>query len=161
MSIESTVMYFALGSALIALIYGVIVSQSILKRSPGNKKMQEIAGAIQQGASAYFNRQYKTIALVAVILAVILYFALGLPTALGFVVGAVFSALAGYVGMYVSVRTNVRVTEAARGGLKPAMDLAFKGGSVTGMLVVGLGLVGVAGFYALTHDTAALIGLGL
>ena len=160
MSIESSVIYFALGSALIAIIYGLVVSQVILKRPAGNKKMQEIAEAIQQGASAYFNRQYKTIAFVAVVLTLVLYFALGLSTALGFLTGAIFSALAGYIGMYISVRTNVRVTEAAKGGIGPAMNLAFQGGSVTGMLVVGLGLLGVAGFYALTHDISALIGLG-
>lgn len=158
--LENISIYFALGASLLAIVYGLIVSNIILKRSAGNKKMQEIAGAIQQGASAYFSRQYKTIAIVAALLAVVLYFALGLSTAIGFLVGAFFSALAGYVGMYISVRANVRVAEAARGGLQDAMSLAFKGGSVTGMLVVGLGLLGVTGFYALTRDTAALIGLG-
>lgn len=158
--LENISIYFALGASLLAIVYGLIVSNIILKRSAGNKKMQEIAGAIQQGASAYFSRQYKTIAIVAVLLAVVLYFALGLSTAIGFLVGAFFSALAGYIGMYISVRANVRVAEAARGGLQDAMSLAFKGGSVTGMLVVGLGLLGVAGFYALTRDTAALVGLG-
>jgi K(+)-stimulated pyrophosphate-energized sodium pump len=158
--LENIVVYFALGASLIAVIYGLIMARIILKNPSGNGKMKEIAGAIQQGASAYFNRQYKTIAIVALFLAVILYFALGLSTALGFLVGAILSALAGYIGMYISVRTNVRVAEAARGGLQKAMNLAFQGGSITGMLVVGLGLLGVAGFYALTHDTSALIGLG-
>jgi len=160
MSIENASIYFALGASLVAIIYGLLVSRYILKKSPGNKKMLEIASAIQQGASAYLNRQYKTVAVVAVILAVILYFALGLNSALGFLVGAVFSALAGYIGMYISVRSNVRVAEAARTGMRQAMDIAFKGGSVTGMLVVGLGLLAVAGFYGLTHDPKALIGLG-
>ena len=160
MSIENVSVYFALGSALLAIIYGFIISQIILKRPLGNSKMKEIAEAIQQGASAYFNRQYKTIAFVAVILALILFFALGLSTALGFLTGAIFSALAGYIGMYISVRTNVRVAEAAKDGIKKAMNLAFQGGSVTGILVVGLGLLGVAGFYTLTHDTGALVGLG-
>ncbi len=157
---QVTAILFALSAALVAIIYGLIVSRVILKHPSGNKKMGEIAEAIQQGASAYFNRQYKTIAVVALVLAVILYLALGLSTALGFAVGALFSALAGYIGMYISVRTNVRVAEAARGGIKESMSLAFQGGSVTGMLVVGLGLLGVAGFYALTKDTSALIGLG-
>lgn len=160
MGIENAAIYFALGSALVAIIYGVIVSQWILKKNAGNAKMAEIASAIQQGASAYMNRQYKTVAVVAVVLAVILYFALGLYSALGFLVGAILSALAGYIGMFVSVRANVRVAEAARNGIKEAMDVAFKGGSVTGLLVVGLGLLGVAGFYALTRDPKALIGLG-
>jgi len=131
-----------------------------LSKSAGNKKMGEIASAIQQGASAYLNRQYKTVAVVAIVIAVILYFALGLSTSVGFLIGAVLSAIAGYIGMNISVRANVRVAEAARSGIKEAMDVAFKGGSVTGMLVVGLGLLGVAGFYALTGDPKALIGLG-
>jgi K(+)-stimulated pyrophosphate-energized sodium pump len=137
-----------------------LVSKWILSKSAGNKKMGEIASAIQQGASAYLNRQYKTVAVVAIVIAVILYFALGLSTSVGFLIGAVLSAIAGYIGMNISVRANVRVAEAARSGIKEAMDVAFKGGSVTGMLVVGLGLLGVAGFYALTGDPKALIGLG-
>jgi K(+)-stimulated pyrophosphate-energized sodium pump len=158
--LENMIVYFALGASLVAVVYGLIMSRMILKHPTGNERMREIAGAIQQGASAYFKRQYTTIAVVAVLLAIVLYFALGLSTALGFLVGAILSALTGYIGMYISVRANVRVAEAARSGLQKAMNLAFQGGSVTGMLVVGLGLLGVAGFYALTHDTAALIGLG-
>lgn len=160
MSIEQAAIYFALGSALVAIIYGLLVSRSILAKPTGNKKMVEIAEAIQTGAKAYLNRQYKTVAVVAVIIAAILYFALNPSTAIGFLVGAIFSALAGYIGMNISVRANVRVAEAARTGLKEAMDVAFKGGSVTGLLVVGLGLLGVAGFYAISKDTQALIGLG-
>ncbi len=157
---ENMAIYFALASALVAIVYGLLVSRWILKKEVGNKKMVEIAQAIQQGASAYMNRQYKTVAVVAVILAVVLYFALGIYSAIGFLIGAILSALAGYIGMFVSVRANIRVAEAARTGIKEAMDVAFKGGSVTGLLVVGLGLLGVAGFYALTRDPKALIGLG-
>ena len=160
MSIETGSIYFALASSLVAIVYGWLISKWILKKSTGNKKMVEIADAIQQGASAYLNRQYKTVAVVAVVVAVILYFALGLTTAIGFLIGAILSALAGYIGMFISVRANVRVAEAARSGIKEAMDVAFKGGSVTGLLVVGLGLLGVAGFYAITKDPKALIGLG-
>jgi K(+)-stimulated pyrophosphate-energized sodium pump len=160
MNIEQAAIYFALGSALVAIIYGLLVSRSILSKSPGNKKMVEIAEAIQTGARAYLNRQYKTVAVVAVVIAAVLYLAISPLTAIGFLVGAIFSALAGYIGMNISVRANVRVAEAARTGLKEAMDIAFKGGSVTGLLVVGLGLLGVAGFYAISKDTQALIGLG-
>lgn len=160
MSTTNIIIVFSLGSALVAIIYGLLVSKWIMGKSAGNKKMGEIASAIQQGASAYLNRQYRTVAVVAIILAAVLYFALGLSTALGFLVGAVFSGLAGYIGMNISVRANVRVAEAARNGLRDAMNVAFKGGSVTGLLVVGLGLLGVAGFYAITADPKALIGLG-
>jgi K(+)-stimulated pyrophosphate-energized sodium pump len=160
MSIETGSIYFALAAALVAIVYGLLVSRWILKKNTGSKKMVEIADAIEQGASAYLNRQYKTVAVVAIVLAIILYFALGLTTGLGFLVGAVLSALTGYIGMFISVRANVRVAEAAKTGIKEAMDVAFKGGSVTGLLVVGLGLLGVAGFYALTKDPKALIGLG-
>jgi len=160
MSIESAAIYFALFSGLAAVIYGYFVGNYVLRQPAGSKKMQEIALAIQQGASAYLSRQYKTIAIVAVVITLILGFLLNWTTAIGFVIGAVLSAVAGFIGMNISVRANVRVAEAAKGGLKKAMDLAFKGGSVTGILVVGLGLLGVAGFYALTHDPKALIGLG-
>ncbi len=121
--------------------------------------MKEIAAAIQAGAKAYLNRQYRTILMIAVVLFIILWLILGIKIALGFLVGAVLSALAGYIGMNVSVRTNVRTAEAARHGLAPALTLAFKGGSVTGLLVVGLALLGVTGFYAITKDVSSLIGL--
>ncbi len=160
MTIENAAIYFALASALVAIIYGYFVGSYVLKQPAGSKRMQEIASAIQQGASAYLGRQYKTIAYVAVIVTVVLWYFLNVQTALGFLVGAVLSAAAGFIGMNISVRANVRVAEAAKSGLKKAMDLAFKGGAVTGILVVGLGLLGVAGFYALTHDPKALIGLG-
>jgi K(+)-stimulated pyrophosphate-energized sodium pump len=148
------------GSAALALGYGAYASWEVLKLSPGNERMQSIASAIQEGANAYMNRQYTTIAIVGVVLAIILGVTLGLKTAAGFVTGAVLSSLAGYIGMYVSVRANVRTAEAARNGLEKALSVAFKGGSVTGLLVVGLGLAGVSVFYALTNDVKALIGLG-
>jgi K(+)-stimulated pyrophosphate-energized sodium pump len=150
---------FALISSVVAIAYGAFLISSILKKPAGNARMQEIAAAIQAGAKAYLNRQYKTIGIIAVILFFILGFALTWTIAIGFIIGAVLSALAGYIGMNVSVRSNVRTTEAARNGLAAALDLSFKGGAVTGLLVVGLALLGVAGFYAVTGDAKALIGL--
>ncbi|MFA6463416.1 MAG: sodium-translocating pyrophosphatase [Candidatus Paceibacterota bacterium] len=150
---------FSIVAAVIAIAYGLFISKLILKKPAGNARMQEIATAIQQGAKAYLNRQYKTIAIIAVVLFVVLWVALGYVTAFGFAVGALFSALAGYVGMNVSVRANVRTAEAARKGLAQALKIAFDGGSVTGLLVVGLALLGVTGFYAIFHDVNALIGL--
>ncbi|MFH1582698.1 MAG: sodium-translocating pyrophosphatase, partial [Candidatus Falkowbacteria bacterium] len=149
-----------IGSSLLAIVYGLISSRSILKLSPGNEKMQEIAKAIQDGAKAFLNRQYKTVALVAVILFLIIGFvpSLGWLTSVAFLLGAFLSALTGYIGMYVSVRANVRTTEAAREGMSKALNVAVKAGSVTGMLVAGLALLGTAGFYFLTHDLSALIG---
>ncbi|MDO8498895.1 MAG: sodium-translocating pyrophosphatase [bacterium] len=143
-----------------ALAYGLALAQWILKLPSGNKKMQEIAQAIQEGAGAYLNKQYRTISIVAALLFIPLWYFLGQNSALGFLVGAVASALAGYIGMNVAVRANVRTAEAAKGGLAQALDVAFKGGAVTGLMVVGLGLLSVAGFYFLTSDVKALIGLG-
>ena len=153
------VIWFSLGSAVLALIYGGLSAMSLLKKDAGNERMKEISSAIATGAKAYLNRQYKTIAIIAVILAVILYFAFGTATSAGFLLGAVLSALAGYIGMNVSVRANSRVAEAASIGMKPALALAFQGGAITGLLVVGLALLGVSGFFALTGDVKALIGL--
>jgi K(+)-stimulated pyrophosphate-energized sodium pump len=150
---------FAIIAAAVAIIYGALLAASILKKPAGNDRMKEIAAAIQAGAKAYLNRQYRTIAIIGIILFVILGFALSWTIALGFLVGAILSALAGYIGMNVSVRSNVRTAEAARNGLSAALSLAFKGGAVTGLLVVGLALLGVAGFYAVTGDVNSLIGL--
>ncbi|HKK54264.1 MAG TPA: sodium-translocating pyrophosphatase [Patescibacteria group bacterium] len=155
---EST--YFIIGSAILALIYGGFAIKSILKLPSGNEKMASIAKAIQEGARAFLSRQYKTVAVVAVALFLIIGFvpSLGWLTAWAFLAGAVFSGLAGYIGMHVSVRANVRTAEASKTGLKEGLAVAVKGGSITGMLVVGLALLGTAGFYFLTGDLAALIG---
>lgn len=154
-------LYFSIGAGLLAIIYGLWLAKNVNKQPAGNEKMREIAHAIQEGAQAYLARQYRTIAVIAVVLFVILWLVLGLSMALGFAVGAIFSALAGYIGMNVAVRANVRTAEAARHGLPAAMQVAVKGGAVTGLLVVGLGLVGVTGFFWLSgFDVRALIGLG-
>jgi len=154
--------FLILGSALLAIIYGGVLIKMILRLPAGNEKMKAIAQAIQDGASAYLNRQYKTIGLVAVVLFLIIGFvpALGWTTALAFLIGAFLSALTGYIGMNVSVRANVRTAEAAHNGIKKALAVAVQGGSVTGMLVVGLALLGTAGFYFITKDIHALIGFG-
>ena len=141
-------------------MYGAFLIMSVLKKSEGPKEQKDISIAIREGASAYLKRQYKTIAIIAVVLAVGIYFGFGLKTSVGFLIGGFLSALAGYIGMSVSVRANVRVAEAAKDGLKPAFMLAFKGGAVTGFFVCSLALLSVAGFYFVTNDVNALVGLG-
>jgi len=160
-------LWIALGSALLAIVYGLLTTMWVIGRPAGNEKMQEIAAAIQEGAKAYMNRQYGTIAIVGLVLFVVVGLAIDWATASGFAIGAVFSAMAGYIGMFVSVRANVRTAEAARSGIKPALKVAFRGGAITGLLVVGLGLLGVAGYFAFLqsmgfdqeHTIHALVGL--
>ncbi|MBI4253007.1 sodium-translocating pyrophosphatase [Candidatus Uhrbacteria bacterium] len=151
---------FSIIVSIAAIIYGAFLIRWIVRQPSGDETMKSIAQAIQAGASAYLNRQYRTIVIVAVIVAILIALFLGIKTAAAFLIGAAFSGAAGYIGMNVSVRANVRTAEAAKRGFAPALEMAVKGGLVTGLLVVGLGLLGVAGFYALTHDIKALIGLG-
>ena len=140
---------FALVCSLVAILYGIYLTWWLLKQPAGSERMQEIARAVQEGAGAYLRRQYRTIAVVAIAPFLLLgfYDKLGWGTAFGFLIGAVLSAAAGFIGMNVAVRSNVRTAEAGRDGLAPALKVAFRAGSVTGLLVVGLGLGGVAGYY--------------
>ncbi|HBG93004.1 MAG: sodium-translocating pyrophosphatase [Nitrospirae bacterium GWF2_44_13] len=163
----SSTILFALGCGLLGVIYAVMTAMWVSKQDAGSAKMQEISNAVKEGAYAFLAREYKTVAMVAVILVVLIAaMNLGIWTAIGFIVGTVGSALAGFVGMWVTVRANVRTTQAAYKGLQSALSLAFKGGSVTGVMVVGLGIIGLAGFYFIAKQAApemafhALVGLG-
>jgi K(+)-stimulated pyrophosphate-energized sodium pump len=141
------IIWFAIACGVLALLYGVVTARSVLAASAGTARMQEISAAVQEGATAYLNRQYMTIAIVGLVIVVILAYLLGWTIALGFVIGAVLSGAAGYIGMNVSVRANVRTAEGARQGLAQGLSIAFRAGAVTGMLVAGLALLAVAGYF--------------
>jgi K(+)-stimulated pyrophosphate-energized sodium pump len=162
----SNTILFALVCGIAGVIYGIMTAIWVNKQDAGNQKMIDISNAVKEGANAFIAREYKTVAMVAVVLVAVLWYFLGTWTAIGFVIGTVGSALAGFIGMWVSLRSNVRTAAAASKGLQAALSLAFKGGSVTGIMVVGLGIIGLAGFYFIAktaapeHASHALIGLG-
>ncbi len=151
----SVILWFVLICGVLALVYGAVTAKAVMAAPAGNARMQEIAGAIQEGARAYLNRQYTTIAIVGVVIFVIVWLLLGLHVGIGFLIGAILSGAAGYIGMNVSVKANVRTTEAARTGLAQGLSVAFRAGAVTGMLVAGLALLAVAGYYVI------LLGMGI
>jgi K(+)-stimulated pyrophosphate-energized sodium pump len=143
-----TVLFLVLLCGVLALVYGAWAAKSVLSAPAGNERMQQIAGAVQEGAKAYLNRQYRTIALVGIVIFVLLAVFLGIKDGIGFLIGAVLSGAAGYVGMHVSVRANVRTAEGSRKGLGEGLSIAFRAGAITGLLVAGLALLAVAGYYA-------------
>lgn len=156
----SNYILFAIASSVLAILYGLGTAKNILSKNAGSARMQEISGAIAVGAKAYLNKQYRVIAPIALVIFLLLWYFIGFTTGIGFLVGAIASALAGYIGMNVSVRANVRTAEAAKDGLAPALSVAFKGGAVTGLMVVGLALLSITVFYQITGDVRSLIGLG-
>jgi len=156
---DSSSALYAVAGGLAAVVFAIVLIVLVLRQPPGNARMQEIAAAIQEGAAAYLNRQYTVIAIIGVVIAVVIGFGIGWKTAALYVVGAVLSASAGYVGMNIAVRANSRTAEAARGGLNKALQVAFRGGAVTGFMVVGLGLLGVSAAYLVFKDPDALVGL--
>ena len=152
----SSVLLLVIGAGALAVLYGILQTVSLLKASPGNARMQEIAAAIQEGAQAYLKRQYTAIAIVGVVVLVILYFLIGGYSAAGFLIGAVLSGAAGFAGMLISVRANVRTAQASSESLAKGLKLAFTSGAITGLLVAGFALIGVAGYYAFLTGTQGL-----
>ncbi|MDX6607857.1 MAG: K(+)-stimulated pyrophosphate-energized sodium pump, partial [Solirubrobacterales bacterium] len=156
---DPNIVLFAVAGGAAAIVFAVVLIFLVLRMPPGNARMQEIAAAIQEGASAYLNRQYTVIAIIGVVIAVVIGIAINWETASLYVVGAVLSAAAGYVGMNIAVRSNLRTAEGARGGLNKALQVAFRGGAVTGFMVVGLGLLGVSAAYFVFKNPESLVGL--
>src|SRR3990167_2554806 len=157
---STQVLYWVMAAGLLALVYAAVLAFLVLKEAAGDKKMKDIALAIQEGAGAYLNRQFSVVGIVGAAFFVILWLVINANTAIGFAIGAAASAAAGYIGMNVAVRANVRTAQAAKEGLARALDVAFRGGAVTGLTVVGLALLSVTGFYFVTRDVQALVGLG-